>query len=271
MKIYLSNKSDKRIFINLNGQQISLYPFGNGSCFVEENRVCINLTTDENYSCEKYSAKAGYYRGHRFVTQVQYDFYADGEELQLELYTERKRGDHSDSYQRVILYSRSVILPEPIYTLKNEAEIRQNLEHNKAFENKVEKRVGLLDKVSKVQDVISNILVWGFSIGLAAIVFIGIWCNFSPKAAIITFAVLGFIGFIIYRIVKKIIVGFGKTADKVFSSKTFDKAMDKANEKFEESFVYCKDMPEEIYKDESSYFDSNYISAVFRYSTRTEQ
>lgn len=271
MRIYLENKSDKRILINLNGQQIGLYPYEKGSFFVEGNRVCTNLRTDENYSCEKYSAKAGYYRGHRFVTQAQYDFYADGDDLQLELYVERKRGDHSDSYQRVILYSGDVILPEPIYTLKNEAEIRQNLEHNKAFKNKVEKRVGLLDKASKVQDVISNILVWVLSIGLAAIIFIGIWSNFSLKAAIITFAVLGFIGFIFYRIVKKIIGGFGKTADKFFSSKTFDKAMDKANEKFEESFVYCKDMPEGIYKDESSYFDSNYISAVFRYSTRTEQ
>ena len=38
--------------------------------------------------------------------------------------------------------------------------------------------------------------------------------------------------------------------------------------KFEEKYVYCKDMPVGLYKDESSFFDPIYISAVFKYSNK---
>mgnify|MGYP003291759415 CR=1 FL=1 len=48
-----------------------------------------------------------------------------------------------------------------------------------------------------------------------------------------------------------------------------EKAVDKASKKYEENFVNCKNMPENLYKDENSYFDCVYIAAVFKYSTRT--
>ena len=267
MKISLENKSDKAVLINLNGQQKTLRPLSSDILTLEGNRVSMNLTTEDNYTSEKFSTKMGYCLGHRFVTKSLYDFTAP-DELHIELSVERKKGDHFDSYQRVIPYCKDFSLPEPIYTLKNEDEVNRILDGNKVFEHKVEKRATLIGRLDNINEIISTVLVSILGIGLAAALFVGLWQFFSLKAAVIIFAILGFIGFIAYKVVKKIIGGFGKAVDKAFSSKAFDKAMDKVNEKFEENFVYCKDMPEGIYKDESSYFDSNYISAVFRYSTK---
>lgn len=267
MKISLENKSDKILIISLNGKQETLTPFSSDIYTLDGSRVSMNLTTDDNYSSEKLSTKLGYCLGHRFVTKSLYDFTAP-DELHIELSVERKKGDHFDSYQRVVPYCKDFTLPEPIYTLKNEDEVNSILDSNKAFEDKAEKKGMLYSKLDAAETVIGNIVFWALSLGISAVIFVALWQIFSLKTAIITIAVLALISQLIYRIIKKIIDATGKAAEKVLSSKTFDKAMDKVNEKFEESFVYCKDMPEGIYKDESSYFDSNYISAVFRYSTK---
>lgn len=103
---------------------------------------------------------------------------------------------------------------------------------------------------------------------MSTIVFAFIWVCFSLEAAVITLAVLVFIGYIIYKIIDKILKRVDKTADELFNSKLFNKAVDKANDKFEEKYVYCKDMPEDLFKDRNSFFDPNYISAVFKYSNK---
>jgi hypothetical protein len=263
MKISFENKSDKVVLINLNSQQEKLSPLSSDIFTLEGSRVSMNLTTEDNYSSEKFSTKMGYCLGHRFVTKSLYDF-TSPDELHIELSVERKKGDHFDSYQRVIPYCKDFSLPEPIYTLKNEDEVNSILDSNKSFEDKAEKTGELYLKLDKADTVISNIVFWVLSLGISAVIFVALWQIFSLKAAIITVAFLALISQLIYRIIKKLIDGVGKTADKVLSSKVFDKAMDKVNDKF----VYCKNMPEDLYKDESSYFDSNYISAVFRYSTK---
>jgi len=268
MRIFLENKSDKTLLINLNGQQLSLHPFGSDFAVFEGNRVSMNLTTQDNYSSEKYGEKAGYYWGHRFVTESQYDFTLQ-DEIAVELYVETKKGDHYEAYQRVVPYSKELSFPEPIYTLKNEDEIKEKFALNKKLEKKAERRADFIVKADNVGTVISNIVLAVLTVAITAIVFVGIWQNFSLKAAIITYSVIALICFIGYRILKKLFNRIGRTADKFFSSKLFDKAMDKANEKFEEKFVYCKDMPEDLYKNQDSYFDNAYISAVFKYSNKT--
>ena len=271
MRIFLENKSNKTLLINLNGQQISLHPFGSDFAVFEGSRVAMNLTTEDNYSSEKYGEKAGYYWCHRFVTESQYDFTLE-DEIAVEFYVETKKGDHLEAYQRVIPYSKDFTFPKPIYTLKNEGEIREKFLLNSKMEKKAERRVNFFVKMDNLETNLSWIFTVILSVALTVIVFLGIWSNFSLKAAVITYAVIGIIGCIIYRILRKIFKGIGKTADKFFSSKFFnkavDKAVDKASEKYEEKFVYCKGMPEDLYKDENSFFDHNYISAVFEYSTK---
>lgn len=271
MQIFLENKSNKTLNINLNGQQISLRPFGSDFFSFSGNRVSLNLYTEDNYSSEKYGEKVGYYWCHRFVTESQYDFTLQNE-IAVELYVETKKGDHLEAYQRVVPHSKDFIFPKPIYTLKNEGEIREKLTLNRKLENKAEKRADFIVKADNISTNISWVVTVVLSVALSAIIFLAIWSNFSLKAAVITYVILGFIGCIGYKIIKKLINGIGKTANRVFESKTFNKAMDKAadkaNEKFEENFVYCKGMPEDLYKDENSFFDHNYISAVFEYSTK---
>lgn len=267
MHIFLENKSNKTLFISLNGQGITLNPFGRNAYAVEGKHILLNLTTEDSYTSQKDAEKLGYYCFHRFITVSRYDFTAE-KDLSIELYVETKKGDHLESYQRVSPYCSDFTFPEPIYTLKDESEIKEKFAANERLIHKAEKRAEHIVKADRIGTVISNIFVLLLFIGVAAIVFMAIWSNFSLKAAVITLAVLILIGYTVCAIIKKLINRIGKTADKFFDSKLFDKAMDKANEKFEEKFVYCKGMPENLYKDENSFFDPNYISAVFKYSTK---
>ena len=267
MHIILENKSNKALIINLNGQSISLHPFGKDFFTVSEKRVSLCLTTDDNYSSEKHAEKMGYYCFHRFITVSQYDFTVEND-FTLELYVETKKGDHGEAYQRVSPLCKDFILPEPIYTLKDEQEVKEKFTVNEKLENKAERRAEHIVRADRIGTAISNIFVSLLTVGVAAIIFIGVWSNFSLKAAIITFAVIALIIWLILSAIKKLVNRVGKTADKFFDSKLFDKTMDKANEKFEENFVYCKDMPEGLFKDRSSFLDPNYISAVFKYSNK---
>ena len=267
LQIILENKSSKALLINLNGQSVTLNPFGKDFFTVDGNRVSLNLTTEDNYTSEKNAEKLGYYCFHRFITVAQYDFTAEND-FTLELYVETKKGDHFEAYQRVSPHCKNFVLPEPIYTLKDEEAVKDKFALNDKLERKAEKRADFIVKADNIGTKISNIIMIILSIGLSALIFFGIWSNFSLKAAVITLAVLVFIGWLICKIISKFINRVGKTADKFFESKLFNKAVDKANEKFEENYVYCKDMPEGLFKDRSSFFDPNYISAVFRYSNK---
>lgn len=267
MHIILENKSNKTLLINLNGQNLKLNPFGKDFFTVDSNRISLNLTTDDKYSSDKYAQKAGYYCFHRFITVSQYDFPAEND-FTLELYVETKKGDHFESYQRVSPYCKDFTLPEPIYTLKDADEVKEKFILNEKLENKAEQRADLFTKIEKIDDVVSLTLFYLIIFGFVAGIFAFIWIVFSIKAAITTFAVLILIGYAIYKIISKILKRIGKTADKVFGSKLFNKAVDKADEKFEEKYVYCKGMPEGLFKDRNSFFDPNYISAVFKYSNK---
>lgn len=267
MHIFLENKSNKTLLINLNGQEIKLSPFCKDFFTVESTYVSLNLTTDDKYSSEKYAEKAGYYCFNRFITVSQYDFTAVND-FALELYVETKKGDHFEAYQRVSPYCNDFTLPEPVYTLKDEQEVREKFEANERLEAKAERRAGLFEALDRADDVISTVGMALLVFGVAAGIFGFVWVNFSPKAAIITIVILVLIIYLILKVIQKFLKRIGKTAVKFFDSKLFNKAVDKASEKFEENYVYCKGMPEELFKDRSSFFDPIYISAVFKYSNK---
>ena len=46
------------------------------------------------------------------------------------------------------------------------------------------------------------------------------------------------------------------------------KAKIKAEKKVEKLFLPCNDMPDGIFKSKDSYFDNDYITAVFKHSTK---
>lgn len=268
MRVILKNESNKTLLINLNGRNIVLRPFGKDFFSGDTNRISLNITTDDSYSSEKHAEKAGYYCFHRFITVSQYDFIAEND-LNIKLYVETKKGDHFESYQRVQPYCKEIVLPEPIYTLKDESEVKEKFVLNEKLERKAERRADIILKVDNIGTILSNIFAVLLLIGITAIIFTVICQNFSLKAAIITYAVIILTGCFAYRITSKFAKRVGKIADRFFDSKLFNKTMDKANEKFEEKYVYCKDMPEELFKDRSSFFDPNYISAVFKYSSKS--
>lgn len=267
MNIALENKSNKTLFISLNNQSIVLNPFGKEILNLKEKRVSLNLTTEDNYSYEKYAAKAGYYCCHGFITISQYDFTAESD-FTLKFYVETKRGDHFESYQRVLPYCEDFTLPEPIYTLKNETEIKEKFILNEKLEAKADRRAGFLLKADNIGTTLSSIFLILLAIGLGGIIFLSIWTNFSLKAAVITLALIISVIYLIYKITGKLVNRVGKTAKKALDSKFFNEVADKANEKFEEKYVYCKAMPTDLFKDRNSFFDPTYIGAVFKYSNK---
>ena len=205
MNVFLENKSDKTLLINLNGQNITLSPFGGNIFTIAESHISLNLTTEDSSTSEKNAEKLGYYCFHHFVTVAQYDFDVKND-LAIELYVETKKGDHFEAYQRVLPNCKDFILPESIYTIKDEQEVKEKFIVNEKLENKAEKRAEFITKADRIDTVVSNILVSLLTVALTAIIFIGIWSNFSLKAAIITFAVFILIGYIICSIIKKFIM-----------------------------------------------------------------
>lgn len=199
--IFLENKSDKTLLIILNGQNITLNPFGKDFFTITGNHVSLNLTTEDKYTSNKYAKKAGYYCFNRFVTVSQYDFIAEND-FALELYVETKRGDHCEAYQRVSPYCKDFTLPEPVYTLKDEQEVREKFEANERLEKKAEKRAGLFEIIDRADDVISTVLMALLVLGVTAVIFGFVWVNFSLKAAIITVAVLAFIIYLVLSVIK---------------------------------------------------------------------
>lgn len=124
MKIYFKNNSDKKIVIILNGIA-HLLKENSSEIYEVEKNIRLILTTDEEYSYETFSEKRGMTAYHRFITKASYDFVLE-KDAQIFLDVETARCNNLESYQRVVPKSFDVNLPEAIYLVKNENEIRKN-------------------------------------------------------------------------------------------------------------------------------------------------
>ena len=112
-------------------------------------------------------------------------------------------------------------------------------------------------KVFKAKNTFDDIIA-GLIIGaVALVIFILIWIfkNFNTAAS--TYASIAIFGFLIWKIFLEKAI-----------AKTKRKAQNKAGEKLGKMFLHCENMPEGIFKSKDSYFDHEYINAVFAHSTK---
>lgn len=267
MQIFLENKADKTVRINLNGQSAVLKKAESDFRKLSSNRVSLNLCADEDYSTDPLSEKTGFSFFHHFVTVSQYDFTLT-QDTAIELHQQTVHGDHEETYLRIIPSSDSFTFPEPIYTVKNEAEVRQKMADAKKKEKKAERNFTILDKLSDLQMNLGYALAVIALVGIAILGFVALWQNFSPKTAVTLYAILGFIVFVIKKLFDKIAKKVQKGTDKLFEKMDKSKKLNDAFQKLDDRLTPCGGKADEFYKDDNSYFNPEYISAVFTHSQR---
>lgn len=256
MNIYFKNQSSKKIIVTLNGLSDFLPPKSSEIYSIQSHEVNLKLTTDEEYSYETFSEKRGMTAYHRFITEAKYDFLLE-KDTQIVLEVETSRGNNLESYQRVVATANDFILPEPTYSIKNEKAVREKLSQNEKKLDSYDKKLNKLGKAISVADKLDDIFT-GICCVILALICIG-----TVIAGLITFTVptiiillvLAIISTIGYKVFKRFIG---------FAGNSFEKLLDKHGDKI----FPCPDMPPGLYKDDDSYFDNEYISAVFKYSKK---
>lgn len=108
----------------------------------------------------------------------------------------------------------------------------------------------MADKLDDIICVICCVILALICVGII----IGGLIAFTVPTIIILF-VLSLIGIIGYKAIKKLIA---------LIAKNFENILNKHGDKL----LPCPDMPDGLFKSDESYFESDYISAVFKYSTK---
>ncbi len=260
MNIYFRNQSDKKIIIGLNGIVYFLPSSSDEIYFIDTNEVGLTLTTEDEYSFETFSEKRGMTLYHRFITVAHYDFVLE-KDSEISLKVETVRGNNLESYQRVVPSLKGGFMPEAFYTVKNEEAVKEKLRQDEykldKFEKKADKWSNVLGVGLWLEDAFA--VIGGIFLGLILLgTIIGLLIVF-PIPTIIVLSVLLVVGALGWKIIKKVFN---------FAFKSFDKLLNRHGEKIGESIAPCNDIPEGLYKDDNSYFDNEYISAVFKHSTR---
>ncbi len=263
MNIYFKNQSDKKIILKLNGIVYFLSEGADEIYPTDTGKINLTLTTEDEYSFESLSQKRGMTMYHRFITVAHYEFILD-KDSEISLKVETVRGNNLESYQRVVPSLKGGFLPEAEYTIKDEDSIRKKLKDDECkfdeFDKKTEKAAKVLSVGMWLDDAFA--VVGGIFLAIILIgIIIGALIAFPIPTAIIL-SVLIIVGALCWKIIKKVFN---------FIFKGFDRLLNRHGEKIGESIAPCTDMPEGIFEDGSSYFDNEYISAVFKYSKRRKQ
>ncbi|MBQ7296206.1 MAG: hypothetical protein IJW86_08475 [Clostridia bacterium] len=260
MNIYFRNQSDKRIILTLNGIVYFLPSGADDILQIDGTKVKMSLTTEDEYSFETFSEKRGMTLYHRFITVAHYSFELK-RDSEISLKVETVRGNNLESYQRVVATLKGGFLPEAYYTVKDEDSVRNKLRYDEQKLDKFDKKTEKWSKVLGVGMWLDDAftVICGIFLGLILLgILIGLLITF-PIPTIIVLSVILVVGALSWKIIKKVFN---------FAFKSFDKLLDRHGEKIGESIAPCNDMPEGIFKDDNSYFDNEYISAVFKHSTR---
>ena len=259
MNIKFRNESDKNIILILNGIVRFLKPHSE-NILQSNNEICLSLTTEDEYSYETASEKRGLTLFHRFITIADYNFILD-KDSEISLTVESARGNNFDSYQRVIPTLYGGRLPIARYSIKNESSVRHKLKFDEdnlnRFDNKLDKTNKVINLGMKLDDVIAAVCGVFFAIILLVIAIFSF--KEYPTATAIILSILFVVGVVGYKILKKFIN---------FITKTFEKFLDRHGDKIGDAIAPCTNMPMDLFENDNSYFDNEYISAVFRYSTK---
>ncbi len=256
MQILLKNESDICIWVKLNGREYRLIPHEGKYAELENEKSELIVCPDEQYRCEPITGKMGLNYFHRFVVQAKYEFTPDSCNT-IRFYSETAQGNNFESYKRVYPFCDGCKFSVPVYCVKDEGTIKERIEKSDKKETVILQGAFVAGKLIKAKNTFDDIVA-GLIIGVIAIViFALVWIFKDFRTAALTYAVAAAVGFLLWKLF------FEKIIKKAKS-----KAKKKVEEKFGKAFLPCENMPEGIFKGKDSYFCSDYISAVFKYSTK---
>lgn len=241
MRISFCNSSDSNVTIAVSGQLICCSPKQTQVVMSEEGRINFEVSTNERSAIRTLSKIAGLTYKYDFITAASYESELSGD-TRIVLYADKKDGKHLETYTRVIAVSETALLSAPRYRIKDEADIKKQIRTSLKRGSGV---MGFLGVLNFLDDLVGWLCI-AFLVALAVGVFIFAESTLIKVGVAIAAAIIIGIVFIISRVA----AGFDKWIDKKLNK-----------DKKEETVCISADV--DLYKDEDSFFDADYISSVF--------
>lgn len=256
MKIFLKNESEMSIIIQLDNTHLTLIPDSGKYVEAENTKTVLTVYADEKYRTEPVTGKLGLSYFHRFIVKSAYDVtFTDN--CTVRFYKETAHGNNLESYTRIYPYSTGCTFSEPRYSVRDEAQIKEKIARSDKNEAVILQGAGFAGKLFKAKNTFDDIVTGAILGTVALIIFILIWIFKDFRTAAIAYASVAVFGFLMW---------------KIFIEKALKKAKAKAKAKAEKSvekmFLPCDNMPDGIFRGKESYFEHDYIEAVFKHSKK---
>lgn len=256
MQVTLKNESDKRIEIEFGDSKFCIFPSETKTINLETETTTLTVSADMKSRREPVTGKLGLSYFHHFVVRSTYTITPEDNCL-IRFYSETAHGNNFETYTRIYPFSQNCRISPPFYAVKNEQEMKEQIAKSDKNEVVFLQGATIAGKVFKAKNTLDDIIA-GLIIGaIALVIFILIWIFKDFKVAASAYASIAIFGFLLWKIFLE------KAIEKAKK-----KAQNKAGEKLGKMFLHCENMPEGIFKSKDSYFDHEYINAVFVHSTK---
>ena len=256
MQIFLKNESDKTISVTISGSNYTLFPNEQKSAYSGTPCAELSVSPDSNSIKDYVTSKIGLNYYHRFSVVSKYSVtLTDG--VTIRFYAETAHGNNFESYLRIYPFCKECDFSMPFYTVKNAESLKMQIAQNDKNEVVLLQGAGLAGKLFKAKNTFDDIITALILGAVALVVFILVWIFKDFKTAATIYAGIAVFGFLLWKLVLERAL-----------KKAKQKAKHKAEEKVEKIFLPCDNMPEGIFKTKDSYFDNDYISAVFKHSKK---
>lgn len=256
MQIFLKNESNKSIIVNIGQRVYNLIPQEGKYAETQEETVSLKVTADERYRTETVKGRLGLSYFHRFIVKADYTVTLKNNST-IRFYAESAHGNNLESYTRIYPFCSDCVFSAPFYTVNNEREAREHIAKSDKNEVILLQGAGIAGKLFKAKNTFDDIVTALILGVIALVVFVLLWIFKDFKTAAMIYGGIAVFGFLLWKLILERVLKKAKA-----------KAKSKAEKKVEKMFLPCDNMPEGIFKSKDSYFDNDYITAVFKHSTK---
>ncbi len=256
MQVTLKNESDERIEVCLGENKLFFFPGETKSISLEAGSTTLTVSAATKSRRDPVTGRLGLSYFHHFIVISTLTVTIEADSTII-FYSETAHGNNFESYTRIYPLSHNCRISPPFYTVKNEQEMKEQISKSDKNEAVILQGASVAGKLFKAKNTLDDIIA-GLIIGaIALVIFILIWIFKDFNTAASTFASIAIFGFLLWKLFLE------KAIEKAKK-----KAQNKAGEKLGKMFLHCENMPEGIFKSKDSYFDHEYINAVFVHSTK---
>lgn len=256
MQIFLKNESDKNIAVKLNGESYSLIPFSAKAVEIADGCAELTVYADEKYRSDPVTSTLGLRYLHRFIAISTYKVNVS-DDCTIRFYKETAHGNNLESYTRIYPFSAECSFSVPRYTVKDEMEIKAKIARSDKNEAVILQGAGIAGKLFKAKNKFDDMVAAIILGAIALVVFIALCIFTGFITAVTSYAYLAVGGLVIWKVFLERLI-----------KKLKAKAKSKAEKKKDELLKNCENMPEDLFKGKESYFEHDYIKAVFELSKK---